>query len=159
MHVLSCALILYRDNSKKIKSLCISSTSFNIKPNNLVIPLGGTSYFILTDNKDNWQIECSRRLPQTLVCNFCIIKLPCKCSLITSTFTIPPSLRNCSGTKSESTIEINYPLNLNFLSSWLYNTQILEHFDGNSMLITTPHLETPAALNFISNTPKELIDD
>ena len=157
-HVPSCALALYIDNSKQINSLCISSSSFNIKPNNVVIPLGGTSYFILTDNKDNWQIECSRRLPQTPVCNFCIIKLPRKCSLITNTFTIPPSVTNCSGVKSESNLEINYPLNLNFLSAWLYNAQILKQFDGNSIL-TVPHIETPAELNFISNIPKELIDE
>ena len=50
MHVASCALTLYTDNSKQINSLCISSTSFNVKPNNIVIPLGDTSYCILTDN-------------------------------------------------------------------------------------------------------------
>ena len=72
-------------------------------------------------------------------CNFCIIKLPCKCSVISNSLSYPPSFSSCKKTDNITTI---HPVNLALLQQFFKADQ-LKHIKGSSYFVNELNVKLP----------------
>jgi hypothetical protein len=150
----SCAISLFLNNIGDINKYCPSNTIFSNSKTlqDTIIPLGGSSYYISLPHYDfnmKWTLTCPSTTKIIDPCNWCLIKIPCQCSLVTPISDIAPSMQSCSNVTSHSDLEITYPINLPFLTAFLYNQTILGKFESNSMLSSIPQIEIPHTLQLI----------
>ena len=157
----SCILALWVDDSILINSLCKSVSTFNVQIRPQIISLNPTSnqYYIINYNNTqeiNWDLECInyRNRDRTIIaCNWCIVNIPCGCTLITKTFQIKALTTSCLELESQSQIVTNFPINLYFLYAYQYNQSILNNVTGTSLFNTLPYIQLPPKLQQLINTP------
>ena len=112
----SCILALYVNSKKKVKTMCdfrflhdaVKSSIIELNPYSLALyrtPL--------------LSMECGKKHKMIKGCDFCIIKLPCQCSVITSDFYLAPRLTSCHNhTKHVTKV---HPVNLILLQHFFTN--------------------------------------
>ncbi|CAC5379943.1 unnamed protein product [Mytilus coruscus] len=102
-----CFLALFQNNVKQVSRLC----NFRFLENHLshdIIELTPTSVLVYdSEELDLVCPHCQRKIPG---CTFCVINIPCKCSLSTRKLYFSPRLVDCY--ESNSNFSILHPVNL-----------------------------------------------
>ena len=150
----SCLLSILNENKENIKSFCDFRFIHNaISPK--IISLSHSSLLVYRTPELN--IDCSGKQEIRKGCEFCILQLPCKCSVITKNLYIPPSLTHCKTSRKISTV---YPVNLALMQQFFDNNQ-LQGIMANSTFLKLPNIEIPkfkmynhAFSSFLSNDQK-----
>lgn len=107
---LSCVLALFANDKDKVKSVCDFRFILNvIKP--MIIEISPNS--LLLYRTPLLSMECSKEHKMVPGCDFCIFKLPCKCSVSTNELYIVPRLGACH--KDNDTVTVVHPVNLALL--------------------------------------------
>ena len=123
----NCPLAMYFGNTVKISELCKSSyaTLKNTKTHIIGIE---QNKFLMSTTDSNWIRSCPLKTPMKITpCQFCIISLPCACSLKGDTFFLPPSISNCDNTTEVKTKHsVNLPALYEFYQDYksIYNITI-----------------------------------
>ena len=112
----SCALALFDKNN--IKTLC----KFRFMENSIIPAVQelNEGSLLLTDIKEVI-INCNGKVQKKAGCKFCVIKLPCFCSLLADTFRVSERIQNC-----QENSEISY-YNGN-------NLAVLQYFFNDSLV-------------------------
>lgn len=92
----------------------------NYNPQTYMMEITSTS--VLVYRNTQLTIDCPSEQKILPGCHFCIIDIPCRCSLSTHTLYFAPRLVNCyHQTKQYSTV---HPVNLALLQEFFEDTQI-----------------------------------
>ncbi|MEW8547942.1 MAG: hypothetical protein AB2693_30925, partial [Candidatus Thiodiazotropha sp.] len=112
----SCILALYVNSKEKVKAMCDFRFLHDaVKP--AIIELN--PYSLALYRTPLLSMECGKEHKMIKGCDFCIIKLPCLCSIITSDFYLAPRLTSCHNhTKHVTKI---HPVNLILLQHFFSN--------------------------------------
>lgn len=116
----SCALALYSNNIKAVHKYCNFRYLQDYQPESSIIELTPTSVLIYRTAR--LSLDCPSE--QTVIpgCQFCIVNIPCKCSLSTNKLYFAPRLINCyNKTKEFSKL---HPVNLALLQEFFDDTQV-----------------------------------
>lgn len=127
-HVQQCTIALFKNDMKQVKRLC----NFRFLENHLthdIIELSSTSVLVY-QNK------------QTLLpgCRFCVINLPCKCSLATKSLYLAPRLVQCYNNTKE--VSILHPVNLALLQEFFSDGK-LKSIPANKLFSSQVQLSIP----------------
>ena len=102
-----CSLALFQNNVKQVSRLC----NFRFLENHLshdIIELTPTS--VLVYDSEELDLVCPQSQRKIPGCTFCVINIPCKCSLSTRKLYFSPRLVDCY--ESSSNFSIFHPVNL-----------------------------------------------
>ena len=136
----SCILSLYANNKEKVRSLC----DFRFIPDAVqpeIIELNPSS--VVLYKTPLLSLECLKEHKMVRGCDFCIMKLPCQCSVISSDFYLTPRLTACHS----DTIEVTkvHPVNLILLQHFFSNDYTNKIFADTAFTypvnITLPHFK------------------
>lgn len=111
-----CAMALYLSNKTAVKELC----DFVFSPNSLkptIRQVNQTHFLAVNSSKITLQCDTSRESLQP--CHFCLIQIPCNCSIQTQHFILPKRYTDCGHHAQITTV---HPVNL----------IMLQHFFGES---------------------------
>lgn len=123
----SCVLSLYTNNVKVVHKLCNFRYLQNYKPQTNILEITSTS--VLVYHSSQLSLNCPAEQKILPGCHFCIIDIPCRCSLSTSNLYFAPRLVNCyNQSKQYSTV---HPVNLALLQEFFDDTQV-SHISANS---------------------------
>lgn len=89
----SCVLSLYTNNVKVVHKLCNFRYLQNYKPQTNILEITSTS--VLVYHSSQLSLNCPAEQKILPGCHFCIIDIPCRCSLSTSNLYFAPRLVNC----------------------------------------------------------------
>lgn len=136
-HVQQCTIALFNNDMKQVKRLC----NFRFLENHLthdIIELSSTS--VLVYQSDTLALDCQNK--QTLLpgCRFCVINLPCKCSLATKSLYLAPRLVQCYNNTKE--VSILHPVNLALLQEF-FSDDKLKSIPANKLFSTQVQLSIP----------------
>ena len=121
----SCILAIFLQNSQDIKQLCNFRTIQNaIKPS--MEPLDAER--ILMTKISSLDVHCQTYQKTIRGCTQCIMHVPCQCSLVKSSFFIPPRLTGCSNTNSFKKI---YAVNLALMQEF-FSQRSLANITGET---------------------------
>ena len=118
-----CTMALFSNNPSQIKKVCdFRFTQSLLKPN--IIELTATSALVY--NSGNLVLNCPKE--QTIVpgCTFCVVHIPCRCSLSTDTLYFLPRLVDCYN--SSETMTMVHPVNLALLQEFFDETKLMNIF-------------------------------
>ena len=134
----SCVLALYINSRDKVKSLCdfrfvqnaLKSEIIELKPN-----------FLILYHTPFLSMECDKEHKMIKGCDFCIVNLPCQCTILTTEFYLAPRIGSCHNHTKE--ITMMHPVNLILLQHFFGNSHIENMFADTSFLkpinINVPH--------------------
>ena len=133
----TCVLSLYNNDNKGVHKLC----NFRFRPHVLepqIIELSSTS--ILLYNTMKVTLNCPQQTKVVPGCMFCLLTIPCKCSVSTDDWYFPPRLVNCyNKNKQISTV---HPVNLALLQEF-FDESKLSNILGNSMFSNPVNFSVP----------------
>jgi len=115
----SCALSLYQSDKSSIHKHC----NFRFIPNAVqptVRQLNQTHFLLI--NMSSVTLQCKNKQPEQIGCHYCIIQLPCNCTLLSTKYVIMPRFTNCFNTQVDVTI--SHPVNLILLQKFFGDTAI-----------------------------------
>ncbi|CAG2232505.1 unnamed protein product [Mytilus edulis] len=136
-HVQQCTIALFNNDKKQVKSLC----NFRFLENHLthdIIELSSTS--VLVYQSDTLAINCHNKQNLLPGCKFCVVNLPCKCSLSTKSLYLSPRLVQCYNNTQE--VSVQYPVNLALLQEYFSDKQ-LSSTSGDKLFSTQVQLSVP----------------
>lgn len=131
----TCISALFKGDKLLIKNKC----DFRFLINHLsakVVQLSHTS--VLIYNVDTLQLDCKMGRKVEKGCTFCIINVPCECSISTETIYLPPRLTACH----ENTTSVLHPVNLALLQQFFNDTD-LKNIASNSLFANPLSVEIP----------------
>ena len=76
-------------------------------------------------------MECNSKHQMIHGCNFCVLKVPCQCSISTPNFYLPPRLIACNSNLKKNVTKL-HPVNLVLLQKFFDNTKFQQIF-GDSL--------------------------
>ena len=114
----SCILGIFMNDAQMVSKLC-DFRVFQLPFSQKIFP--HNSQNLLAFNMTNISFYCPFKNITAQSCSFCLIDIPCACSILTPDFYLPPKLQNCQ-TKT------NYPKVLQFVNLPL----IQQFFDLNT---------------------------
>ncbi|XP_063412759.1 uncharacterized protein LOC134695439 isoform X1 [Mytilus trossulus] len=126
-HVPQCTIGLFNNDINQVSQFC----DFRFLKNHLthdIIELSSTS--VLVYQSDSLALNCPGKQTTLPGCKFCVIQLPCKCSLSTVSLYLPPRLVNCYNKTSE--LSVFHPINLAVLQEF-FNQNKLKTILGDSL--------------------------
>ena len=116
----SCIIGLFANNKKWIKDFCTFRYFQDIlKPD--IVELSSTS--VLLFNSWNIELICPHKQELLPGCKFCILNVPCKCTLTTKDLYYSPKLIDCHKTLNLN-ISIAHPVNLALLHEFFYDSTL-----------------------------------
>ena len=101
-----------------------------------IIPVSHTS--ILLYNTDVVEFDCKAGKRMQKGCKLCLVKVPCECSVSTSTIYLPPRLSACH----ENTTSVLHPVNLALLQHF-FNDNELKDIEANALFENPLSVEVP----------------
>ena len=115
----SCVLALYINSKDKVKSLCdfrfvqnaLKSEIIELKPN-----------FLILYHTPLLSMECENEHKMIKGCDFCIVNLPCQCTILTTEFYLVPRIGSCHNHTKE--ITMMHPVNLILLQHFFSNSHV-----------------------------------
>ena len=133
----SCILALFTNSKEKVHALCNFRFLQNtIKPS--VHEIGISS--VVVYRSPILSMECSKQHKMIKGCDYCILALPCRCSLFTEKFYFPPRLTACHN--HTNNVTKLHPLNLVLLQEFFDDTKIQNVFADttfeNPLNVTVP---------------------
>ncbi|KAK3107915.1 hypothetical protein FSP39_025038 [Pinctada imbricata] len=131
---LDCTMALYSNNRHQIQDLCDFRFTQNLlKPD--IIELSETTALVY--NSKNLILDCPREKKIIPGCSFCIVYIPCTCSLSTDTLYYSPRLVKCYNTSTSITVV--HPVNLALFQQF---------FDDSSLNNIFGDTKFPKPINF-----------
>ncbi|XP_052076736.1 uncharacterized protein LOC127714723 isoform X1 [Mytilus californianus] len=132
----SCLMSIYNNQKEKVNQFCDFRFLHDvIKPK--IVALTQSSVVIYKTTQLN--MDCNGKQIIKQGCDFCIIQIPCRCSILTTNLYIPPSFTNCKTSNNITTI---YPINLALLQQF-FNAEQLKDIQPNSTFSTLPNIAIP----------------
>ena len=123
----SCSLSLLKANKTDINKLC----DFRFLPNKMkpaVLQLNLTHYLVYNTTQLN--LLCAGSLTKSLTgCHFCLITVPCNCSINTTSVFIPHRFLNCH--HHSKPITMLHPINLALLQQY-FDTKVLDSIQAHT---------------------------
>lgn len=109
----TCASALFFDMPREVMQYC--HIAYHIAPaeRNPIIHLQTNKYLVLSPKTENdiWVMQCTGQNSQRIAsCGFCVISLPCQCSLVAGDFSVPAHISDCK--QHTNGISKLYPINL-----------------------------------------------
>ncbi|KAK3099326.1 hypothetical protein FSP39_002667 [Pinctada imbricata] len=132
-----CTMALFSNNRDQIKKYCDFRYVPNLVKSN-IIELSPTS--VLVYNIKNLVLNCPSEQKVIPGCHFCVIHVPCRCSLSSDTLFFSPRLVNCYN--SSSTMTRVHPVNLALLQEFFDESKLNSIF-GDTTFPTPINLTIP----------------
>ena len=136
----SCVLSLYANNKENVKSLC----DFRFIPNAIkpqILELNPSSMVLY--RTPILSLQCRNEHKMIKGCDFCVVQLPCQCSVISSEFYLTPRLTACHNHTQE--VSRIHPVNLILLQHFFSNDYTSKIFGDTAFAdpvnITIPHFK------------------
>ena len=136
----SCILALFTNSKEKVHALC----NFRFLQNAItpsIHELGISS--VVVYRSPILSMECSKQHKMIKGCDYCILALPCRCSLFTEKFYFPPRLTACH--IHTNNVTKLHPFNLVLLQEFFDNTKIQNVFAdttyANPLNVTVPNFK------------------
>lgn len=148
-----CSIALFNNDVKAIHKLC----NFKFIPNVLnsnIIELSPTS--VLIYKIQSLSLDCPKEKKVISGCAFCIIHVPCKCSLSTDSLYLPPRLVNCY--QSQQNFTILHSFNLALLQQF-FDENKLANLLGDTIFPKPIDLKVPLFKIFNHSMDKVIADD
>ena len=123
----SCILALYINSKSKVQSLCDFRFVHNVL-HSKIIEL--TPNFLVLYHTPLISMECGKEHKMIKGCDFCIVNLPCQCTIITTEFYLAPRLASCHNHTKD--ISMLHPVNLILLQHFFENNHIDNVFADTS---------------------------
>ncbi|CAC5400729.1 unnamed protein product [Mytilus coruscus] len=126
-HVQQCTFGFFNNDINQVSQFC----DFRFLKNRLthdIIELSSTSVLVYQSN--SLALHCPGKQTTLPGCKFCVIHLPCKCSLSTVSLYLPPRLVNCYNKTSE--LSVFHSINLAVLQEF-FNENKLRSILGGSL--------------------------
>ena len=121
----SCETALYFGHVENITKYCETHYVVPDKVQTHIVSVRPNSYLVSTSDLD-WTQNCPDKQPSKVrACHFCIISLPCFCSITAATFYLPPSLADCNNLTSE--VSVRHSVNLPALYEFYNDYKILSN--------------------------------
>ena len=131
----SCISALFKNDKTVVKTKCnFRFIPYHLSPS--IIPVSHTS--ILLYNTDVVEFDCKTGKRMQKGCKFCLVQVPCECSVSTSTIYLPPRLSACH----ENTTSVLHPVNLALLQHF-FNDKELKDIDANALFENPLSVEVP----------------
>ena len=133
----NCIMALFSNNRHQINNLCNFRFTQNLlKPN--IIELTATSALVY--NHKNLVLDCPEKKTIIPGCIFCIVNIPCRCSLSTAALYLSPRLVDCYNSSSSFTIV--HPVNLALLQEFFDDSRLNSIF-GDTKFPKPVNLSVP----------------
>lgn len=147
----SCVLALFKNDKELIKQHCDFRVSLeHISPK--FIELSHTSILVYKTKVLEFDCQTGKRMQPG--CDFCIVHVPCGCSVSTSNMYLPPRLSQCHN-NTQSNI---HPVNLALLQQF-FNGSLLQNVNGNSLFENPLKIEVPKFTIYNHSMSKIMADD
>ena len=133
-----CTLALFSNNRMQVQQLC----DFRYAPSLLktdMIEISPTS--VLVYNSPNLALNCPKEEKVIQGCKFCIVHVPCRCSLSTNSLYFSPRLVNCYNSTTNYTVV--HPVNLALLQQYFDESQ-LSHIFADTTFLQPVNMSVPA---------------
>lgn len=123
---MDCAMALYVGNISTIQNLCKFQFSVNsISP---IVHQLNQSHFLLA-NVSAASISCGDKTVEAISCHFCIIDVPCNCSIRSDKYSFMPRFTGCS--TFDSQVTVSHPVNLALLHKF-FGDKVLDSISVNN---------------------------
>lgn len=152
-HVKTCISALYNNDMKQIKQLC----EFRFLENHLthdIIELNPTS--VLVYMSDTLAMDCPDKRLLLPGCQFCVVNLPCKCSLSSKFLSLSPRLVQCYNNTLE--VSVSHPVNLALLQEF-FDEEKFKSITANTMFKSPVSMSIPNFTFYSHNVSSILADD
>ena len=131
----SCILALFKNDKTLVKNLCDFRVSLeHLSPK--IVALSHTSILIYKIKFLELDCKSGKRMIQG--CKFCILNVPCQCSVTTTEMYLPPRLSACH----ENTTSTIHPINLALLQQF-FNDSSLKTIESNTLFDNPLLIEVP----------------
>ena len=145
-----CTLALFSNNRMQVHNLC----DFRYVPNLLrtdLIEISPTS--VLVYNSPNLALNCPKEEKVIPGCKFCIVHVPCRCSLSTNSLYFSPRLVNCYNSSTNYTVV--HPVNLALLQQYFGESE-LNHIFADTTFLRPINMSVPA-FQFYNHSFQQII--
>ena len=149
----SCILGIFMNNKKMVKDFCEFRFLKDYLQSN-IIELSHSS--VLVYNVFNIDLSCPGEQKILPGCHFCIINLPCKCSMKTKDLQFSHRLIDCHNKRTNFT-EV-HPVNLALLQEF-FNTSTLKSVFGDTTYLDEVNVKIPGFQMYQHNFNQFLVDD
>lgn len=132
-----CSSALFQNNVKQVSQLC----NFRFLENHIshdIIELTPTS--VLVYDSEDLYLDCPQNQRRIPGCTFCVIEIPCKCSLSTRLLYFAQRLVKCYNSSSD--FSVLHPVNLALVHEFFYQQQF-DSILGNSLFTSPVQLSLP----------------
>lgn len=132
----SCIISLFANDKQMVNKLC----DFRFRENLLnptAIELSASSTLIY--NTFNLVVDCPNNKTVIHGCSMCVVQLPCRCSITTQYWHLPPRLEKC---QLKSQIKIFHSVNLALLQQFFNDSKLLA-IQANTMFSSSLHVQIP----------------
>ena len=102
------------------------------------------------------ELNCKNERKMINGCTFCLMSIPCECSVSTPQMYLPPRLAACKN-HSDSVTKL-HPVNLALLQK-IFNSSDLSNITGNSMFTILPDVDVPTFKMYNHSMSAILADD
>ena len=147
----SCEIALFKNDKTSIKSLCNFRVSLN-HVTTQITEVSNTAILVYKTKFIEFDCENGKRIEHG--CDFCVIDVPCKCSISTSDMFLPPRLSSCH----INTTSKVHPVNLALLQQF-FNDTSLENVNGNSLFDSPLKVKTPVFKMYNHSMSTIIADD
>lgn len=150
----SCTIGLFANNKKWIKDFCVFRYFQDIlKPD--IIELSSTS--VLLFNSWNIELTCPKKQELLPGCKFCILNVPCKCTLTTKDLYYSPKLIDCHKSLNLN-ISVAHPVNLALLHEF-FDESKLQSILGDTTFAESVTVDLPNFNLYAHNYNQFLAND
>ena len=149
----SCILALYINSKSKIHNLCEFRFVHNmVQPK--IIELNSNSLILY--QTPLLSMQCGNEHKMIKGCDFCIIKMPCQCSITTSNFYLAPRLTSCHN--RIRIITKLHPVNLAIMQHFFDNSQT-ENIFADTTFASPVNLSVPDFKLYRHHMHQIIVDD
>ncbi|CAC5373752.1 unnamed protein product [Mytilus coruscus] len=132
----SCLVSIFNNDINKVQSLCdFRFLHCKITPKIMYLK----SSAIVVYKIPQISIDCSGKQIIHEGCDFCIMNIPCQCSIATKLLNYPPSITSC---KRSNNITVVHPINLALLQQFFTSKQLTE-INGSSTFVEKMNINVP----------------
>ena len=147
----SCELALFKNDKTLIRSMCDFRVSLD-HVSEQITKISNTEILIYKTKFIEFDCENGKRIEEG--CDFCIMTVPCKCSMSTTNMFLPPRLSGCY----VNTTNKIHPVNLALLQQF-FNDSALEQVNGNSLFESPLNVKTPTFKVYNHSMSNIIADD
>lgn len=145
-----CTMALFANNVRQVKELCNFRYLQSVLKSN-IIELSPTS--VLLYNTPTVVLDCPQEKKILKGCAFCVLHIPCRCSLSTEALFFAPRLVSCY--EKLSNYSVIHPVNLALLQQF-FDESSLQQIYGNTFFPTPVNMSIPK-FTFFNHTIRDVL--